>query len=1263
MHLLSTQIKKRLYTPAFQTPLPKEDLDRIIQNTITRQLAREAVKKVPTAVSFVTSPQQFLLKKGLEYGVKHPEQIAKFASGITSAPSRLLASFGASAAGRKEPLPAPSKLFSPKQNILTRFAIGEEPIQPFAMKVDKVLDLARKLAAKVNKKKPEQVTWDEMLTPTVFMGLGLGVISAAEAEISIGGGGKNARLALEQGIKELKSLRALEKVDTQVIGKILSETSNALKKVRGNLEGIGKTVDDFITAGEKALAIPVKGKVVKTLVDETKAAKPLLPSGKPTDISTAKASGMPFDEWVKGRKLSQKQMLVRGAGGHLTEAYETEIPLSKIDGREPTPAMEDGYKKGTEIKQPIEVVYQSETDTYILYAGNHRVTQAEINGQKTIKAFVQDNSSKTRSLLKAEWDAVQPAPKPLVPTEGKKAKPLLPSGIKGTEPKLLTGQTAIEGEGFFMSPSGKRRLAPEIRIKREIEAIQRERAQTQRKAEIQKVKIQAKKKEISLGEKFTAEIKELTQRRERLQISRDFLGLSDDDIRKVSRKDIRFMQKTEFNDFLNDLEAKSTQLVQSRQLKNEIVQQIQDKELKKVNSLRQFLEFPKLEDMTTEQLRQFNDALIPFQKGDEFLSLRKLQTVDNTELKGIRTLREAKERLAKKINVSLAELDNIKVSPLDRFRYDTALARRNEFYRLLVDETNQSILTAEKRFLELKQEINDLTKKARASRKRTIFEKAVPTDDKVFSWLEAPEMGEKASDITKADIMKEMTPQEIDLANYLQTRFADFRDYLLEHKTLEKYRSNYITHIRRGFLEAWKEDGLLNAFKEVFAQYKLEEATFKILDNDTQNILPLEKFFQFAMRRTGELTPSKNVAQAFLAYTRAFLKKQALDRIVPELDIYTYSLTPRKLTPRGLEMDRTLKKFVNEWINTKKGRVTSFGGLIPQGGAIDIGLRGIKSFVTLLDLGLNIPVGLTVQVGEQVTNFLFLGSKQYAQGVFRMNTAQGKRIVEKYKIFVGESPWRTLSEASDTIGDTFNKGLFSLFRDAQVRANKGHLLGSLSSEEWAKETLSDERLVILNRELGRYRIVSGAKSIVGATSAGGIATQYRTWAVPILSSTLDNLSQLSRMIGKGQFRVAVQSKNFHELLRATLVTLSSVLVVGSLWGDEDDNSFIGKIKKKAYRDSLSVLGAIDPRTWTNPTRVTQFLQDLGESASQIVLLEKYITKEGFKGVEKLKRTLTPTVVKQIIENGGKTKKESVFDSLFKTTESDKQKAFEVLFSK
>ena len=322
-----------------------------------------------------------------------------------------------------------------------------------------------------------------------------------------------------------------------------------------------------------------------------------------------------------------------------------------------------------------------------------------------------------------------------------------------------------------------------------------------------------------------------------------------------------------------------------------------------------------------------------------------------------------------------------------------------------------------------------------------------------------------------------MTPEELKLANFIADRYAEMRDYLIQMETLKKYRSDYITHIRRGFLEQWKETGLLNAFKSVFKQYKQDQAIFNILDSKTSEILSLEKFFKFSMRRTGELDPTENVAKAFLNYTNSFEKKVALDAIVPKLDIYVHSLTPKINTPRGLEFDQSLKNFLNEWMNTKKGRQTSFLG-VQQGGKIDVILRTGKMMTVLLDLGLNIPIGIAARAGENITTFTLLGTKNYTLGLARARTKQGKAIVEKYKNFVGRTPWDEIQDASKDIGEKFTTGVMGLFRDATVRANKTFLLGSLTDVELKTGTLTTKRLAQLKRDLGRYRVVEGAKSVI-----------------------------------------------------------------------------------------------------------------------------------------------------------------------------------------
>lgn len=90
--------------------------------------------------------------------------------------------------------------------------------------------------------------------------------------------------------------------------------------------------------------------------------------------------------------LSKDEMMARGSDGYLNRAQEALIPVEKVTGREPTPAGE--YVSGRAITQPIEVQYQPENDTYILYSGNHRVTQAEANGEAMIRAFVEPEHGK-----------------------------------------------------------------------------------------------------------------------------------------------------------------------------------------------------------------------------------------------------------------------------------------------------------------------------------------------------------------------------------------------------------------------------------------------------------------------------------------------------------------------------------------------------------------------------------------------------------------------------------------------------------------------------------------------------------------------------------------------------------------------------------------------------------------------------------------------------------------------------------------------------
>lgn len=802
--------------------------------------------------------------------------------------------------------------------------------------------------------------------------------------------------------------------------------------------------------------------------------------------------------------------------------------------------------------------------------------------------------------------------------------------VNSEQGSLMAGQTddILTESGYMSFLEAVRDAAPSVYQAREDWKI-RKAAFTEAKRAYYQKRNEQQIKEVSTRQRIRDELRgakkertRVNKRRVAIRAYQDALQLTNSEVAQIrNNRDIRSLTNEEFDSLLSEMESKGTKLREARIARSQLGYTIESLQLRKIENLQKALKLPTISNMSVEQLREFDQILQQYKLGDEFLSVRKIETVDNTDLAGIRTLREAQERLAAETGVSLEELQNLNINWTDKFRYDTNLAEQNPFYQLMVDAWNKSFITAEARFLEYEERINELVRAARQSRERGLLDKLVPTDNRIFDYIETPSA-------EKAEKALELTTEELEAANYIIDRYAEFRDYLVQHNVLEKYREDYITHIRRGFLETWKEDNLLTAIKEVFKQQELEQAYFNILDADTGNILPLEKFFQFSMKRTGNLAPTKNVASAFLGYARAFEKKAALDAMVPKIDIYAHALTPRKTTPRGLEFDRSIQTFMRQWLNTKKGRTVNVAS--SQGDKLNVMLRGVKAFTTLIDLGLNIPVGIASNFGEQTSNFVLLGTKDYAKGLRRLGTRQGRRIVANYKNFVGRTPWESMFDADNNFGDTLMQGLFSLFKDASVRANKVFLLGSLTDQEYASGILSPERLAQLRQEQGRYRVVEGSKSIMGSTAEGGLVTQYKTWAIPPLMTTYSNLKVMAKMIANGDKNKVLSSREFQENFRATIVVGTIALLVGGVAAaSDDDDSFTGQILQKVYRDMLTTIGSLDPAVATSVPRVLLFIQDLGQGLSDLITLEQYKTKEGLKGWGTIKNTLRPTLLRNM----------------------------------
>jgi len=91
-------------------------------------------------------------------------------------------------------------------------------------------------------------------------------------------------------------------------------------------------------------------------------------------------------------------MVKMGGNYHLQHGVLMMIPVDKIEGLDPTPGSwsdDEGeyhdFEPGVDLSdtKPIEVHYDSNLDSFMLYDGNHRITQAKLNQDQYIKAFVQ----------------------------------------------------------------------------------------------------------------------------------------------------------------------------------------------------------------------------------------------------------------------------------------------------------------------------------------------------------------------------------------------------------------------------------------------------------------------------------------------------------------------------------------------------------------------------------------------------------------------------------------------------------------------------------------------------------------------------------------------------------------------------------------------------------------------------------------------------------------------------------------------------------
>jgi len=720
----------------------------------------------------------------------------------------------------------------------------------------------------------------------------------------------------------------------------------------------------------------------------------------------------------------------------------------------------------------------------------------------------------------------------------------------------------------------------------------------------------------------------LKRRREKIRAVKEHFLLSDSDLRKITKRDIRLMSDFEFKQFIDDIRVKAEKFAERRQAVNELELLKKEKAFIGEENIRKFYKLPTVKNMTHKQLEEYAEILSGYEKGDQFLTPKRIGGIENTLWAGSRTVREVLEKASKEFDVPLSELRKVKVSEIDRFRYDTSLARQNPFYNFMVDTIRTAEIKSQFKYFKEREKLYRLAKAALKSRKRGILGRLVPRQKDLMNYLEAE--GD-----AKIEMAEKLTVEEIALAEGIEDFYRRAYNWLLISQELKtsRFEDKYVMHAKRPISELLidlKDTGIKSAVKDLLNRWRLDEAQFKILDSKTGEILRMKKFFRQTLYRTGELTPTKNIVKATDIYMQQFFQKMALDESVPAIETLAMALRPKEKTRTGIFLNDSLMTFVKEYLNTKKGRAINIG--IQQGGKVDTVIRFTNQIISLRYIALNIPLELAAIVGETTAKLPALGNRKLILANIRRHTPRGRRILKKYKAYTGEGVLEEALQPARNIGENINLLLYGLFKWSRRVTKQDILLGNMTKAEFEAETISSEKLAEATKMTGRWLDIEGAKSIMGTTSSGAAITKFKGWAIPIVSSTAQNAASLARTLTRvGNPKKRLTRQQFQELYRIAEMG-AIVAAVASLNVDDDDkDTFVGRLKYYVIRELGTIYNALSPRTMLTFGVTIAFLEKLSQNLYTLMTLEKYKTKDELKGVRALKKQLTPAAISQFKE--------------------------------
>lgn len=739
----------------------------------------------------------------------------------------------------------------------------------------------------------------------------------------------------------------------------------------------------------------------------------------------------------------------------------------------------------------------------------------------------------------------------------------------------------------------------------------------------------------------------ITRRAELLKEVAEANGLTDRDVKTLVRnRNLGVMTDLDFKKFIDTARVAARALAEKKQAFTELRAAQEAKGLKHEESLRRINNLPPVSKMTAEQMRTYAELIEGYEAGDTFWTEKRIEALKNTRWEGSETMGDVLKKAAELFNVPLEDLGKVTVSEFDRFRYDTALARRHPLFNFMVDEVKTAVVKNEAAYFAAREEHFALAEAAAKSRgaldagKKSIWERlanwAAPQQAELMAYLEAQTPEEKAAAASA------LTPEELKLAEFEEKFYADAYDYLLAGKDLASSRfadGGYVFHARRPISEILRgipETGIRAAVSDIINSWKMDETKFNVVDQKTGAPLGLRKFFRQTLFRSGEMTPSKNVLRSTDIYMRQFFRKKALDEAVPSVETLVKAVVAlNNQTEEGKQMGAALESFVRDYLNAKKGKAAMLG--VVQGGQLDALIRFATSTLSFMTMGANTVIQAAAPVGEAAAKTVALGYRAYGRALARRATAKGRAIAEKYKFFTGEGVIEEFMQPGQNIETRIMMLAYGMFKWSRVNTMKDLLLGSMTEAEYAAGEISAERLAQIKKDAGRWLDIGDAKSVYGTTSVWKAETQFKSWAIPILSSSLDILDGLIKSTAKGKNVLTPQQQS--EILRIAMTT-SLVTLAAAMAGDADknDDSYLGRLKFTVMREMTTLIQAMNPLLLAGGPAAFAWMFRLAQNIQLMLELEKVKGTDELRGWKNLKKQLTPGGIKTLTAEKKRPKK-------------------------